>query len=103
MLFRSENHLSARIDVTEEDMHNLYGHGALRKNKKTVELMPISNRIAIDGDLYKPINEDTTPIVDGLRKEVRKVLNNEEDNSHDIFTKAQEQELEELLKEFLTS
>ena len=98
-----ENHLSARIDVTEEDMHNLYGHGALRKNKKTVELMPISNRIAIDGDLYKPINEDTTPIVDGLRKEVRKVLNNEEDNSHDIFTKAQEQELEELLKEFLTS
>lgn len=73
-----ENHLSSRIDVTEGDLDMLYGmdrsYGRERIGKRTVELMPIGGRItAAPAEL-----PDSTVTVT-------------------------EEELEMLLKEFLTT
>lgn len=86
-----ENHLSARIDVTDRDMEMLYGRAAYgtgsqgikRKSRvsgssgrRTVELMPIGGRIAVADEKGELLKEEKT------------VVNSEE--------------LETLLKEFLT-
>lgn len=114
-----ENHLSSRIDVTDSDMEMLYGRtsygkaGRLRKGgKKTVELMPISGRLAIaenmtvmdGGEAVRETSREDKAVVSEEAVQMRKAAGAEESaEKSEIFTKAQEKELEELLKEFLTS
>lgn len=114
-----ENHLSPRIDITRQDIEMLYGDsffeekresraqgGRARRRRngrggmarpqgqRTVELMPIGNRLAVGGeDLVagSPL-EQVLP----APHEVEKAP--EEDSSA-----VTEEELEALLKEFLTS
>jgi len=78
-----ENHLSARIQVTEQDMEMLYGRrNKLREGRgiRTVELMPIGGRIAVT-------------------KENGKMSQSAEQEHSDRVTA---EELEALLQEFLT-
>ncbi len=105
-----ENHLSSRMDVTEADIEMLYGSGTYgpvrgrqtarvaKGVKKTVELMPIGSRI--------PLAESGRE-KEGTR-EKEEALGGEEQASQEekmsfVFTSAQEQELEQLLKDFLTT
>lgn len=113
-----ENHLSARMDVTDSDMEMLFGRGIYERRgrkksvRKTLELMPIGTRLSIaesrvvqDQDsLPEDVVEAQQPsvLVEGIRREVLKAAGAEDTASSDvIFTKDQEKELEELLKEFL--
>lgn len=78
-----ENHLSARIQLTEADMDMLYGKQRRRerigdKGIRTVELMPIGGRIAVAEE------PDTA------------------EESKESSSKATMEELENLLQEFLT-
>ena len=45
-----ENHLSPRIEITRQDMEMLYGEAAFEEGRRTVELMPIGNRMAAGGE-----------------------------------------------------
>lgn len=114
-----ENHLSARIDVTDSDMEMLFGRGIYEKSgkarrkggKRTVELMPIGARLSIADGREETGDSATAPvvpveeaheIVNGIRSQIRKAAGAEERAADDIiFTRDQEKELEELLKEFL--
>lgn len=114
-----ENHLSARIDVTDSDMEMLFGRGVYEKSskgrrkvgRKTVELMPIGSRLSIADNRVEvrdstvtqaePV-EEAYEMVDGIRSQIRKAAGAEERAAEEIiFTRDQEKELEELLKEFL--
>ena len=92
-----ENHLSPRIQVTRQDIERLYGNGgyesiaemgmransrkrADRIEKRTVELMPIGNRLSGTDDSDRE-GRDNTPV-----------------NTSAVTA----EELEALLKEFLT-
>lgn len=99
-----ENHLSARIDVTERDMEMLYGErryrgkgkrGQLEHNyeRRTVELMPIGGRIAAAGEEDFLLEEEK----DSVLKEDMEVATRRE-----MERRVTEEELEALLKEFLT-
>lgn len=90
-----ENHLSARIDVTDQDMEMLFGEigrgtnvrGLEHKDRgrrRTVELMPIGIRPAL---------------ADGMQMESEPEMRTEQEPA---FSKLREKELEELLQEFLT-
>lgn len=119
-----ENHLAARLDITDNDMEMLFGRslyqrgnrGRKRNGRKTVELMPIGGRLsiaegsvqeveALQNDKVTEIIEpepSSSELVEGIRREVRRVAGAEDTGASDIiFTKDQELELEELLKEFL--
>lgn len=134
-----ENHLSARIDVTENDMEMLYGRSAYGRSRvrgangrRTVELMPIGGRLTIaekmqviDSSVDEEVagyreaiaeEMETLELVEGIRREVRKAAGSElsgemlegapvpgmgVNGKDEMFTKAQEKELEDLLKEFL--
>jgi hypothetical protein len=114
-----ENHLSSRINVTEQDMEMLYGkvshiqsaRTGKRGGRRTLELMPISSRLSLSDNTRAAVSEETplpqdngSILVEGLRREVRKAADAALTHEPpDIFTKDQEKELEELLKEFLTS
>ncbi len=86
-----ENHLSSRINVTEEDMEMLYGRrlyepGRGRRGmniksgmKRTVEFTPISNKAVL-------LQEETSLVEDSEQERM-----------------AMERELEELLQEFLAT
>lgn len=86
-----ENHLSSRINVTEEDMEMLYGRRLYESSrshkgmnmrrgiKRTVEFTPISNRTALPEESISLLEES------------------EQDRM------AMERELEELLQEFLAT
>ncbi len=77
-----ENHLSPRIDTTSEDMDMLYGPGQYTKrNRRTVELMPIRGGLSIEEE--KIVNQE-----DIVTTQTKQMLN--------------EEELESLLQEFLT-
>ena len=83
-----ENHLSARIDTTEEDYNMLYGPGSYQRNsgrianrKATVELMPIGGRLPMQKDNPVPFESHI------------------KDTTASLVT---EEELESLLQEFLT-
>ena len=118
-----ENHLSPRIDITRQDIEMLYGESAFEERKssfgrlqggreergrsrrgsrggqvrpvrRTVELMPIGNRVAVGGEEL-PVQEPPEPVY----TEVPQDVNTEADNSAEVT----EEELEALLKEFLTS
>ena len=109
-----ENHLSARIDVTDSDMEMLYGRsgyvkaGRARKGagRKTVELMPISGRLAIAENMTVVDGGEASREekgAAGAQENVRAQAVQDSGEKTEVFTKAQEKELEELLKEFLTS
>lgn len=104
-----ENHLSARIGVTEADMEMLYGNGTYgpvrsrkgirggKGGRRTVELMPIGNRLeaesGIDPEQAKSDSDRETLQPPEPAREPASIT----------FTSAQEQELEQLLKDFLTT
>lgn len=117
-----ENHLSPRIDVTRQDIEMLYGEsvfeekrdsraqggrGRRRKGartvirpveRRTVELMPIGNRLAVGGEELaapEPLEQVLTP----PPQPQPQAAEASEDNPAAVT----EEELEALLKEFLTS
>jgi hypothetical protein len=128
-----ENHLSARMDITESDMEMLFGKSAYGKNRekgkkdgrKTVELMPFGNRLAAAEHIdviedREPIadnnsgheskipasdQEESARLLEGIRREIRKSAAGTDllEGQDELLTKDQEIELGELLKEFLTS
>lgn len=100
-----ENHLSARIGVTQNDMEMLYGQsmgeaagkrktsGAVgRSGRKTVEFMPISNRM--------PVQKTDT---EGGDMQIPKAAKQDAQNKDPQKVTFDAQELEELLQEFLTT
>lgn len=111
-----ENHLSARMEVTENDMEMLYGRPVRRgreTGKRTVELMPIRGRLALaDAEeetaarqQYRRLQEETE------REERIEERFHEAVLQEDTFPKEPQEEydyrvtgeeLEELLKELLT-
>ena len=130
-----ENHLSPRIDVTRQDMEMLYGEAAYeekrssfgrlqggreakgrnRKNgrgiqtrpvRRTVELMPIGNRLAAGGESImeeetieeETVGGETLQPEYGQTEPVQSAETRPEDTAE-----VTEEELEALLKEFLTS
>ncbi|MCH5343410.1 MAG: hypothetical protein J1E64_05170 [Acetatifactor sp.] len=106
-----ENHLSSRIGVTEADMEMLYGSGTYGparsrrnahagKGKRTVELMPIGGRAQIVGNIN--LQERNRDKSDNVREIVSPDIDSVPENVPVTFTSAQEKELEQLLKEFLT-
>ncbi len=116
-----ENHLSARIDVTERDMEMLYGtrrysgrgkNGRLGESygRRTVELMPIGGRIAVAGATEEFVIDDEEKIAEvenemaQQRKQAGEGNKVERENVSDRNSEIQvsEEELEILLKEFLT-
>lgn len=89
-----ENHLSARISITEGDIAKLYGTNPEEKrkrhgNRRTLEYTPISNKMA------EAAVDNTVPDKENAYSEPEKKAT--------TFTGEQERELESLLKEFLTS
>lgn len=107
-----ENHLSFRIGVTEADMEMLYGSGtygpvrsrrgtqAGKGNRRTVELMPIGGRAQVVENT--DFQEKTRDKFEMVRETMTSEVGSVPENVPVIFTSAQEKELEQLLKEFLT-
>ncbi len=101
-----ENHLSSKIEITENDMELLYGKSLYlnedspkkTKRKKTVELMPIGSRLTI-ADNIRNVEESKKPEFDQKETETNPRISIDDLR----FTKEQEIELEALLAEFLTS
>lgn len=111
-----ENHLSPRIDITRQDMEMLYGDtgtegrvisgrvsaGGIsrgRRGRRTVELMPIGIRQPVDRltlDEARNIEMES-----GLNEPVEDIM--EPDTSLQDSAAVTEEELEALLKEFLTN
>lgn len=110
-----ENHLSPRIDITRQDIEMLYGDSAFEERRersgrarrrkssrgamprpqerRTVELMPIGNRLAVGGEaLAVP-----EPPEQSLAAQPQDEAQPQEDSAA-----VTEEELEALLKEFLT-
>ena len=115
-----ENHLSARIDVTQRDMEMLYGsrqyRGRSRRRRGTVELMPIGGRLIpeeVQSDAsgrQEPApyrQEGTTYRQDGYSYRQDTASYRQEADScrredyREQDAKVSEEELEALLKEFL--
>jgi len=108
-----ENHLSGRMGVTQEDMEMLFGQDASVKGKKrgrntqenlyvvpnrrsvkkSVDVIPVGNRI---GEEARGAAEPGTDQDPGMDRKVPEDFKGK-------FTAVQEQELEQLLREFLTS
>ena len=118
-----ENHLSARMDVTQEDMQNLFGKNTQTPrsaSRRTVELMPISKAgerfPARDGERFSAKDGERFPAKDGERFPAKggegagsgeSAAGRRKDASagdaQSPFSQASARELEELLQEFLTS
>ncbi len=110
-----ENHLSARIDVTQRDMEMLYGarqyRGRSRRRRGTVELMPIGGRLlAEDTQSSGAYRQDTASYRQdtGTQPYRQETLPGRQDTdtygrqdyrAEDV--RVSEEELEALLKEFL--
>ena len=98
-----ENHLSARMGVTESDIEMLYGEAAGgrrsrqgiplerggRRNRRTVEIMPFANRVPETADMAPMAEKDS------LTMEEREALS---DPSGSF--RITDEELEALIKEF---
>lgn len=110
-----ENHFAPRIDVTKRDLEMLYGEaffeesGAEERNRigsgrRTVELMPIGGRLAAGAENIQPPHAQRTmaqtPVELAPQEEV---FEEEAADYPDDSAKVSEEELEALLKEFLTS
>ena len=142
-----ENHLSPRIDVTRQDIEMLYGEnvfeerkGAYRQveggrkgkgrsrrsgravsarseSRRTVELMPIGSRLAVNGgsplaaggeDAPVMVQDQDSPAQDAgifrpAMEEAGSAKTTEHTSSADDSAAVTEEELEALLKEFLTT
>ena len=117
-----ENHLSPRIDITRQDIEMLYGdtgtEGRMaagrvsagvgnrgRQGRRTVELMPIGNLQPMG--IRQPVNKLTLETAREPYAEDEKVGSVENIVTKDIpeqdSSAVTEEELEALLKEFLTS
>lgn len=108
-----ENHLSGRMGVTQEDMEmlfgtdassrgkrrnrdareNLYAVPARRSAKKGVDVIPVGSRLGEESRAVQGANETGEPGAGNRLPEEHRGK----------FTPVQEQELEQLLREFLTS
>lgn len=131
-----ENHLSPRIDITRQDIEMLYGESAFEEKresygripggrsaraktrrggrtsqirpevKRTVELMPIGNRMAAGGEeleAAEPVESvsEMSPLVPSSPPSPPQIQNTNPET--DDSAAVTEEELEALLKEFLTS
>lgn len=110
-----ENHLSARMDVTQEDMQNLFGKNTQTPraaSRRTVELMPISKA----GERFPARDGERFPAKDGERFPAKggegagsgesaagRLKDASAGDAQSPFSQASARELEELLQEFLTS
>lgn len=102
-----ENHLSPRIGVTKQDIEMLYGEaafeeklkGAGRRGRRTVELMPIGGKLAA-GDETMQAAGMQSPAGQAFQGRTPEPLKAAEDARESA--KVSEEELEALLKEFLT-
>ncbi len=131
-----ENHLSPRIDVTRQDIEMLYGEaayeekkgsfgrlqggrdtkgrsrkagrgGQVRPARRTVELMPIGNRMAVGSEDIlneEPLKEGTANIeaVEPMSSEMPQTQLQAAQVRPEETSEVTEEELEALLKEFLT-
>ncbi len=113
-----ENHLAGRMEVTQEDMEMLYGPqgtgrgkgrgkgdkespypAASRRNaRKGVDVIPVGIR---GTDVAKAVPEPDTAEEQRMGQAAQRRTAAQESESK--FTASQQQELEQLLKEFLTS
>lgn len=121
-----ENHLSPRIDVTRQDIEMLYGdtgtegrvisgrtRGARtnrsRQGRRTVELMPIGNiqpigiRQPADSKLSAEVQENAFIAKDAVRIADGAEIRAQQESEMQDSSAVTEEELEALLKEFLTS
>ncbi|MDE7223255.1 MAG: hypothetical protein K2O34_05690 [Acetatifactor sp.] len=97
-----ENHLSSRMEVTKEDMQMLYGTEEPRRKKRRgnsgrtvrtgVDVIPLGNRGTDSTRSFREQEQEPEP--------VQRAAGGEPVQE---FTSAHEQELEQLLQEFLTS
>lgn len=82
-----ENHLSARMEVTQDDMEMLFGEAVPerkgKRSKRTVELMPIGGRTVVQ-DVVQP----------------EQMLKNEPPKDNMDSFRISDEELEALIKEF---
>lgn len=95
-----ENHLSARMGVTNQDLEKLYG--------KQLQLMPLGGREGRGAGLQADGKKgESWAVREGRMTEVqaerRRVVDEAAAESQEGFTRAQEKELESLLTEFLIS
>lgn len=98
-----ENHFSPRINVTKQDIEMLYGEagcgermrGVGRRERRTVELMPIGERLAAGNESMQSAG---LPGAGNQNMPGQASYNRVSDES----AKVSEEELEALLKEFLT-
>lgn len=125
-----ENHLSPRIEVTRQDIEMLYGETAFEEERapfgrvqggragrgsrrssgrytrtrarRTVELMPIGNRIAVGGENLVEVPSPEPVYEEPPREEKPDTGSNANHSAYDSAEVTAE-ELEALLKEFLTS
>lgn len=109
-----ENHLSGRMGVTQQDMEMLFGQDtqsargrkrgrnaqenlyvvpSRRSPKKGVDVIPVGSRLGEESRSYA---ESDTARETGMERQVPEDFKGK-------FTAVQEQELEQLLREFLTS
>lgn len=97
-----ENHLASRMEVTQEDMEMLYGsqEGNRRKGrrKKGVDVIPVGIRGA---DTARAVPDADAAEEQRMGQAAQWRTAAQEPESK--FTASQQQELEQLLKEFLTS
>lgn len=106
-----ENHLSARIDVTKEDLQMLYGEETTVYPKRRVELMPVGGSPKLPAGRFAPIEaaglyQGADSSCEGTRAVDRSVTERmaTDRKSADraaLDNHVSEEELEALLKEFL--
>lgn len=122
-----ENHLSPRIDVTRQDIERLYGEAAYyedagmtsrmdargrrriragaagKKERRTVELMPISGRASVERTVRNPIlAEEPLQSMERTEEAPRSTGRTDVGQAPDPAA-VTEEELEALLKEFLAT
>lgn len=105
-----ENHFAPRINVTKKDLEMLYGEAffeergsgeRIRKggrDRRSVELMPINGRLAAGAENLRGAKAQWV----GNQPSAQETHKEEPVNSADESARVSEEELEALLKEFLT-
>lgn len=104
-----ENHLSGRMDVTREDMEMLFGEeNALRGRRRGRSSQSAQNTIQTRRDIKRGV--DVIPVGGRSGEEIKVLLERDREPDKDApeeykskFTAVQQQELEQLLRDFLTS
>lgn len=106
-----ENHLSGRMDVTREDMEMLFGEeNALRGRRRGRGSQSAQNTVQTRRDIKRGV--DVIPVGGRSGEEIKVLLERDRQPEMDKdtpeefkskFTAVQEQELEQLLRDFLTS